>query len=481
MKISVFICTLAACIAFWADSANAGQVIYVNNVSGKNHFPGTREKPVATLRKGLALLKDGGRLEVINTGIAYSDPYPGVRGRMLLVKASGTADNPVVINGNGAVYTGLAAVPAEYWNADGENIYSVDFWPMATHMRAFTKENFWHDGTQIWFVNGQPGKNCHSLEELKATPYGFWWDKANKKARFHLPQGVKMEDTEIKLPANMGFYVDGNYVRIENFYVVQSWNDGFDTITDYRKGIHYLNCIAIDNCGQGMSGHGGDVVYEDCAAIRCCATGTSNVDKCNSIFIRCVFAGNNFGPGISMIGTGTHKFIDCMIVDNTPDVLIHQHTLSKIIMENCLLRGNMDNPVIKMHNGTIKFKKCTIDGGTSLLTMIGGYSGKLYMQDTLLINQKLNVFRLNGKAVERIFLQNNRYVEPKTFIIAGKNYNSEEYFRVASFDKNSAVISKNEAGKFGAELPEKVTALYRKVIQLQADGNSKVFMKQEAQ
>ena len=103
------------------------------------------------------------------------------------------------------------------------------------------------------------------------------------------------------------------------------------------------------------------------------------------------------------------------------------------------------------------------------------------MQDTLLINQKLNVFRLNGKAVERIFLQNNRYVEPKTFIIAGKNYNSEEYFRAASFDENSAVISKNEAGKFGAELPEKVTALYRKVIQLQADGNSKVFMKQEAQ
>ena len=105
--------------AFFAGvlSLNAAVTIYVDNVKGNDRNPGTQDKPVMSISRGLALLrgKTSGKMEVINTGKVYREGYPGVNGRAFSVRVSGTENDPVVINGNGAVFSGLAKIPAAKW------------------------------------------------------------------------------------------------------------------------------------------------------------------------------------------------------------------------------------------------------------------------------------------------------------------------------------------------------------------------------
>ena len=51
---------------------------YVDNVKGNDSNDGSKERPVASIEKGLSLLKKSDRLEVApNNGKPYRRPYPG--------------------------------------------------------------------------------------------------------------------------------------------------------------------------------------------------------------------------------------------------------------------------------------------------------------------------------------------------------------------------------------------------------------------
>ena len=63
--------------AFCAAATLSAKTVYVDNVRGNDSFPGTQTQPVASIHKGLSLLKKSDHLEVINTGKPYQRPYPG--------------------------------------------------------------------------------------------------------------------------------------------------------------------------------------------------------------------------------------------------------------------------------------------------------------------------------------------------------------------------------------------------------------------
>ena len=85
------------CAAFSLGAAT----YYVDNVKGNDKNDGSKERPVASIEQGLSLLKKCDRLEVApNNGKPYRRPYPGTYGKSYSVKHGGTADNPMVINGN---------------------------------------------------------------------------------------------------------------------------------------------------------------------------------------------------------------------------------------------------------------------------------------------------------------------------------------------------------------------------------------------
>ena len=146
--------------------AVSAKTVYVDNVKGKDSNPGTKELPVASVDKGLTLLKVSDCMEVINTGKPYQRSYPGGTGRTLAVGQGGTLEKPMVINGNGAVVTGLSVIPAEKWKKEGD-FYTLFFYPMSNQYKLNKKANYWLDRTRIWWVDGKAAPNCKSLEELQ--------------------------------------------------------------------------------------------------------------------------------------------------------------------------------------------------------------------------------------------------------------------------------------------------------------------------
>ena len=90
-----------AVAAFCCGLTLSAATYYVDNVKGKDSNDGSKERPVASIEKGLTLLKKSDRLEVApNNGKPYRRPYPGTYGKSYGVYHGGTPENPMVINGN---------------------------------------------------------------------------------------------------------------------------------------------------------------------------------------------------------------------------------------------------------------------------------------------------------------------------------------------------------------------------------------------
>lgn len=422
------------------------KTVYVDNVRGNDSNPGTKARPVATIDKGLALLKRSDCLEVINTGKPYQRPYRGVTGRTHSVRHGGTLEKPMVINGNGAVVTGLAIIPADKWKKEGD-FHTLFFWPMSNMYKNYKKQNYWVDKTRIWWVNGKAAPNCKSLEELKKTPGGFWWNKAQKKVLFHLPAGKKLADLKIELPANSGFSFYDSHVIIKNFYVTHSWNDGFDSSGSNYKGI-YKNCIAVENCGQGFSCHGtGQTYYEDCAAIRCASSGSCDVHWSYSRYNRCIFYENTFEAGVYTVDEGQHSYSDCIIAANGPFEQIWQKVSSSMHFSNCLILGTPGKNVLLMEHGIVTFRNCTIRGGKGLCSVPGGGPGQLFVDSCVISDMEKYAIMMYGTAPQRTQTRGNLYLNTPGINLKGKLYKEANWQEFVALMKRRERTSRIIDGK----------------------------------
>ena len=460
------------------------KTVYVDNVKGNDANPGSKEQPVATIQKGLSLLKTSDSLEVINTGKPYQRPYPGLNAPAYTVSAGGTLENPVVINGNGAVVTGLAVIPENKWKKDGD-FYSLPFWPMSNLYKIAKEQNYWLDKPQIWWVDGKAAPNCKNQEELSKTPGGFWWNKAEKKVLFHLPAGKKLSDLKIELPANSGFYIQSSHAIVKNFYVTHSVNDGFDTAgTNYIAT--YKNCVAVDNCGQGFSCHGtGRTYFEDCAAIRCASSGTCDVHWSASHYNRCIFYQNAYEAGVYTVDEGLHSYSDCIIANNEPFEQIWQISNSAQHFSNCLILGTPGKDILKMQHGIVTFRRCTILGGNGFCRVPSSGSGQIAIDSCVISGMEKYLFVLNGSAMTRTLLRGNLYLNNKGISVDGKVYqesNWKEFLEAAKRrEKDSLFLDgktapenlklKNRYGTPvipGAKLPESVLKRFEEIKKIKA-------------
>jgi hypothetical protein len=102
----------------------AGRDIFVSNTGGDDRSTGEQAKnvgrdgPVRTIAKALRLAVGGDRIVLAAGGQPYRECV-GVSG----LRLSGTARQPLVIVGNGAVLDGSAAVPVGQWRHIGDGVY----------------------------------------------------------------------------------------------------------------------------------------------------------------------------------------------------------------------------------------------------------------------------------------------------------------------------------------------------------------------
>ncbi|MBN2640170.1 MAG: right-handed parallel beta-helix repeat-containing protein [Victivallales bacterium] len=456
-----------------AVAVNAN-TFYVDNLKGSNSNPGTAQKPFASLDKGIKALGMSDRLEVIaNPGNPYTRPYYGPVGKEYAVGVGGTADKPLVINGNGATISGLAVIPVEKWTKVSEGIYQLPFWPMSNLYRNFKTQDYWNPKLKIWFVNGENARNALSRQEMETNPGSFWWSRAEKCVYFRLPEGKTLTELTIQLPANSGFYTHKDHTRIENFTVIHSWNDGFDT-ANFARNTVYRNCVAIDNCGQGFSCHGvSSATYEDCLALRCGSAGFANIHKSQVIYKRCVLMENVFEAGAFSAAEASSTLYDCLVIDNVPAEQLWAHGSANLTLNNSVVKvGDDKQSVAFVRNGKLTLNRCTVVGGRFFTALAKNSSGILEITNSLLGNFKDYVFAITS---DRTILKNNCYFNAPAIIFNGQNYRMSDFSRYQSDsngDLNSRFIPKlpldhatgipvSVDGQ-GATLPESVWTQYRR-------------------
>jgi hypothetical protein len=457
------------------------QTVYVNNVKGNDKNDGSKNKPVASIWQALKIVKKSGVIDVANTGKPYQTPYYGPNGRQMNITVGGTAEKPLEIRGNGAVITGLSVIPENKWSkTEDKNIYSLPFWPMSNFYKG-AKTNYWPDtSAKIWWVNRKAAPNCLDLEKLKKTPGGFWWNKAQKKVLFHLPEGKKLADLRIELPANSGFYILVPHVVIRDFYCIFSWNDGFDTAGLGYDGI-YRNCIAVNNCGQGFSCHAaGSTLYEDCAAISCNSSGSCDVDQSFSRYMRCIFLNNTYEAGIHTLHSSQHYYADCIIAGSIPfEQIWLQHSSSQQYF-NCLIEGTPGFDLIsfKQNSGSIAFRNCTIRGGKRLFALKKQGTSSASFKHCIIGGTVQELFNTDPNTFTRLTLEENVYCNVKNFIFKGTAYtakNFDAYKKLNKKDAFSVWLDKEPNPGFrvnkrqvGANLPSSVLKRYEKLKKIRA-------------
>jgi len=473
MKIfAVLLIAGLACVA-------GAKTVYVDNVKGADSNPGTSDRPFASIKRGLNVLATSDRMEVVNNpGRPYTLPYPGPTGESYQIKAGGTPQSPLVINGNGAVISGLAVIPAEKWQPVTAKVYKLPFWPMSNLYRTDKRFDYWNPRLKIWFVDGNSIPNTMSRDEMEKTPNSMWWSRAEKAVYFRLPEDRKIEDLKIELPANSGFYTEADHCRIENFISIFSWNDGFDTSSSPRNTL-YKNCIAVDNCGQGFSCHGESLaVYEDCIAIRNGSSGACNAHNSQASYIRCIFADNVFEAGVFNYDTANSRLYDCLIVDSHPDEQIWAHGNGSFMFSNCVIKTPDDkHPVLYARNGTITMVRCTVSGGQYFNTIPPGGLSTIVLTECLIGNMKDYLFDLIPAQYR---LSKNIYFNIPQFRIGKQTFPAAEFAKyqttgktdIGSTYRASLPVNnprtgipdavKTAAMRIGAVLPESVWSQYEK-------------------
>jgi len=453
---------LIIALLFWAAVLPA-RTLYVDNVKGNDDNDGSSERPVASLEKGLSLLETGGRLEVAaNNGKPYRRPYYGVEGKSYDVKAGGTATAPVVINGNMAVLSGVAEIPADRWQSVDGNLYKLPFWPMSNRYKIDKSQDYWLPANQIFFLNGEAARNCLSMDELKQTTAGgFWWSRAEKSVYLHLPAGKTLNDLKIELPANSGFYTHGDHVVIENFIFILSWNDGFDA-AEKSRNVLYRNCISVDNCGQAFSTHGSSMTtYEDCVAIRNASSGACDVHYASVRYLRSVFYNNSYEAGVAANDNASQVFSDCLIYQNRPFEQVWQNNYSRQLFDNCLIVGADSNlPLAYSRHGVLGFKQCTLLNASMLCRDTPGNRGTVTVENSIVGNMAKQIFLL-AEPSDRFIFNGNLYWQSPGISVGGKLYNMADfaaYQEANRFDKGSAWTAGPLAGWLDSELKTPVRA-----------------------
>ena len=485
----------AACGAFSLGAAT----IYVDNVKGNDSNDGSQAKPVASIEKGLSLLKKSDRLEVApNNGKPYRRPYPGTYGKSYSVKFGGTAEKPMVINGNGAVISGLSVIPQKVWSKCPDGLYKMPFWPMSNMYRIYKKQDYWLPEAKIFFVDGKRQKNCLSKDELKKTPGAFWWSRSEKSLYYNPPAGKTLADLRIELPSNSGFYVVADHVRVENFVMILSFNDGFDTNGRPRQ-VMFRNCVAVDNCGQAFScHHTGTVSYEDCVAVRCASSGACDVHYSNSNYNRCVFVDNVFEAGVFAANFSAHTYSDCIIANNRPFEQVWQHQNSRMFFDNCIISGCSDsNALVTLRHGSLSFLQCTLVNASSL--NFNGPSdnrGSIQLENCVVANMSRHLISIPQGKESSFRLAGNVFCGKYGIRVGTKVLKPGE--KSGKFETNCVWSSEAPAGRLkaeikkyqrlpgttfgekrscGARLPESVWAMYEKYRHAQTSTEGLSFAK----
>ena len=381
-----------------------GGVVYVNNLTGSDEFTGASAEPgadkagpFATIMQAVRKCNVGARIEIANTGSDYRESVE------IEKFAKGRPDAPLVIDGHGAYVTGLVAVPTDQWLHLRDDIYyflnkvgDASFQPRGWYDRkigdavygvmpnsnwlGFTKHSGWFtekEAPEIFILNGKPGPNVLTLEEI--PPGGFFYDAQAAVIKepagqrclfFRLPEGKTLADCTVELPLHRGIYVSDDYVTVCNIGSRYSQDDGFAGF--WGQNVVLRNIHACFNCDQGVSFHGNSSTLIDGALIeRNGGCGIVDVMSCSTIY-RNATVRDNYPGGVLFQGF-SHAMYGCRILGNR-GTQIEAGKSAAVSLGNCLIIGSgpeTGGNAVRMEFG--RLDHCTIlNSPVGVAVTVGG-------------------------------------------------------------------------------------------------------------
>ena len=241
---------------YLSTSSLRGEEIWVDGERGDDSSLGTREQPLATIKAGLERLQPGVTLHIL----PQEKPWP----TDIRITRSGTAEEPIVIDGHGSLASGRREVPLEEWTRNEDGSYQRPLpnnaWGMASH---------WEGGFPLVWFDGEAGKNVTSREELVSGSYFLYKNRAEQRTDplhntlfIRPPEVVNGDSVRIEtITREGGIFVGGDHVVVKNFVVEYGGRDGY--ATHRNTGVVFENVEARYFMDQGMSHHGAEVVVRD--------------------------------------------------------------------------------------------------------------------------------------------------------------------------------------------------------------------------
>jgi len=304
--------------------------IHVNNVTGNDTRTGASEaEPVATLRRAVALSKPGDTIRLAATGVPFRESLSFAAGQ------GGLPGQPLVVEGQGAVLTGLRDLSPAAWQRQSDGTF---FQPL----RRFGSRNPYLVGRSGRLPTGRlgalaPGQHCWATNGVYFLPEAGRSPADDAFKGTLLSEGVSVQNA--------------SYITIRNLTCEYFSNDGFNAHNECR-GLLFENIVSRHNGDDGFS------IHEDVGAVvrhghfHDNNFGIQDINASQSIFNDVLVESNRLA-GVHLIG-GLRSLVDARVRHNGgPQVWICSGSAAQLgFAEN--------NPLSR---GICFIKNCVIEDG----------------------------------------------------------------------------------------------------------------------
>lgn len=299
-------------VFLWCIAFAQAETYYVNNLKGSDRCNGKTEKEaVASLAKGVSLLKAGDRLVIMNTGTDYHES-------LVLHDLAGTKEKPIEIDGCGSILDGAVSIPPESWTSRGNDLYS-----MPLKMPDFIKIRF------FLLFNGKINRMGNILKAYQ--PFSFkvpdqllpneWtFREMENKLYVRLPKGTTLEQAKLARPdfsrweSGVRMFGTCRHIIIRNLTTTHFYNDGYNIHGDCTE-IEFYNVRALYNGDDGISAHEACSFLLDGFYSEGCGTGICHIQSAKGIHKNAVLK-NAAGIEIALFND-TENVLENITVEST--------------------------------------------------------------------------------------------------------------------------------------------------------------------
>jgi hypothetical protein len=230
-----------------ASTSSVGRALQVNPQSGDDAQDGVA-KPVRTIARAVKLAQPGDTIHL--TPGTYFESAD-------LTNKHGLPDQPITLDGHGAVLDGSEPVRAEDWEALGHGLFrKVKLLPRIDDAIIARWFFLWSGAmNRMGRLSKGPSAPLKKPEELQANE----WTYVQTEEAFYLrlPEGQSLDDAKIRYPARSSAVAEGSqgsHLVVRNVTGTHVYNDGYN-IHGAQRHLVFENIAAIECGDDGFSAH----------------------------------------------------------------------------------------------------------------------------------------------------------------------------------------------------------------------------------